>query len=191
MQIQYLGDSYDIVKQSLIRWLRPFGTWSVLPLFTEPVTSEDVAALEAFLGAKVICSDVLTASTDRAAYFACARSCGNLLLDPDTGIRLENSHGRRIPEYLYSDELVQLATCRPQSLTLVFDQSLGRGRECVEMAEKLRYLVGQNVSAFAYRSHACFLVAGADTSLVERARAQVLDESRLPESRFVAVPLSG
>ena len=67
MRVQYLGDSYDIVKQSLLRWLRPFGAWSVLPMFTEWVKPEDVAALEAFLRAKVISCDVLTASTDRPA----------------------------------------------------------------------------------------------------------------------------
>jgi hypothetical protein len=90
-----------------------------------------------------------------------------------------------------SDELVQLVLSRPQWLTLVFDQSLGRGREPVELAEKLRHLAAQNVSAFAYQSHACFLVAGADSSLVEHARAQILQQSRLPEARFVTVSQPG
>jgi hypothetical protein len=131
------------------------------------------------------------ATTDRAAYFSCAHSVGNLLLDPDTGIRLENTHGRRAPEYLYADELAQLVTWRAQSLTVVFDQSLGRGREREEFEAKLERLSTQSVSPFAYQSHACSLDAGADSSLVEHARAQILQQSRLPDARFVAVAQPG
>jgi hypothetical protein len=86
MRMRYFGDSHDIVKQSLLRWLRPFGEWSVHPMFTEPVSASDVSVFERFLGAKVISTDVLTNNTDRSAYFSGACSCGNLFLDPDTGI---------------------------------------------------------------------------------------------------------
>jgi len=43
MRMRYFGDSYDIVKQSLLRWLRPLGEWSVHPMFTEPVSPGKVA----------------------------------------------------------------------------------------------------------------------------------------------------
>jgi hypothetical protein len=35
--MRYFGDSYDIVKQSLIRWLADFGQWSAHPMFPEGV----------------------------------------------------------------------------------------------------------------------------------------------------------
>ena len=130
--------------------------------------------------------EVLTAATDRWAYFSCAHGCSNLFLDPDKGIRLESPHprGKRAQEYLYADELVQLIAQRPQALTVVFDQSLARGQEQESLEVKLCYLASQHVSAFAYRSHACFVIAGVDGSLVERARAHIVAESRLPKSRF-------
>jgi len=43
MRMRYFGDSYDIVKQSLLRWLQSFGPWSVLPMFTEPVSDEEAS----------------------------------------------------------------------------------------------------------------------------------------------------
>src|SRR5438552_3690504 len=127
MRMRYFGDSYDIVKQSLLRWLRSFGEWSVHPMFTEPIKPSDVAALEALLGAKVASTEVLTLDTDRVAYFSCASSCGHLFLDPDTGLRMLSTRGVRAPEYLFASELVRLSEQRSGSLTVVFDQSVGRG----------------------------------------------------------------
>ena len=58
MRMRYFGDSYDIVKQSLLRWLRPLGEWSVHPMFTEPVSSADVSAYETLLSANVVSTPV-------------------------------------------------------------------------------------------------------------------------------------
>lgn len=38
MKLQYFGDSYDIVKKSLICWLSEFGPWVTHPMFTEDVS---------------------------------------------------------------------------------------------------------------------------------------------------------
>jgi hypothetical protein len=170
MRMRYFGDSYDIVKQSLLRWLRPLGEWSVHPMFTEPVSSGDVAALESLLGAKVVSTDVLTVDTDRLAYFSCASSCGHLFLDPDTGLRMLSTRGVRAPEYIFASELVRLCEERPGSLTLVFDQSVGRGSEHLHLEGKIRELRRHRVFGSAYVSHACFVIAGQDRALVERAR---------------------
>ena len=74
MRERYFGDSYDIVKQSLLRWLRPFGPWSVHPMFTEFASDGFVSDFGKFLDAKVVCADVLTSSTDRSAYLSCTHS---------------------------------------------------------------------------------------------------------------------
>jgi hypothetical protein len=187
MQMRWFGDSYDIVKQSLLTWLRPFGEWSVHPMFTEAVSTTDVSAFEEFLGAKIISTDVLTNKTDRSAYFSCAYSCGNLFLDPDTGILLKNTRGVRAPKYLFASDLARITEQRPTHLTVVFDQGLGRGSEQMHLETKLRHFLQQEMFAFAYRAHACFVIGGRDRSLVDHARNQIIAGSKLPEGRFLPV----
>lgn len=187
MRMRYFGDSYDIVKQSLLRWLRSFGDWSAHPMFTEPVSDDDVAAFEKLLDVRVVSHEVLTLDTDRVAYLAPASSCGHLFLDPDTGLRMRPTRGVRAPEYVFATELVRLAKERPTSLTLVFDQSVGRGSERLHLEGKLLELRHEAVYGFAYVSHACFLVAGVDRALLQRARSRIIAESLLPEGRFLPV----
>jgi len=187
MRMHYFGDSYDIVKQSLLHWLRSFGEWSVYPMFTESVTPSDITAFESLLSAKVVSAEVLTLDTDRSAYFSCASSCGHLFLDPDTGLRMHSTRGVRAPEYLFATELVRISEKRPGSLALVFDQSVGRGSEQLHLEGKLRELRHHGVFGSAFVSHACFVIASRDRGLVERARTQIITESKLPASRFLPV----
>jgi hypothetical protein len=189
MRKPFLGDSYDIVKQSFLRWLRNFGSWSVHPMFTEAMLPADIAAFESLLEAPVISAEVLTVDSDRAAYFAAASRCGHLFLDPDTGLRMRATRGVRAPQYLFGAELRQLAEQRRSSLTAVYDQSVARGSEGLHLEGKLRQLRREEVFGFAYRSHACFIVASCDRDLVVRARSQVIAQSRLPENRFLPVDL--
>jgi hypothetical protein len=189
MHIKYFGDSYDVVKQSLIRWLAPFGHWSVHPMFTEAVTSAEAAAFADFLGARLLSNSVLTAKTERSTYFTCASSCDNLFLDPDTGLQIKSVSASRVPEFLFASELVSLVQKRPGFLTMVFDQSHPRGSERVSLEQKLSHLSERGISAFAYSSHACFVITGQDSVLVNKARTHLIRESRLPESRFV-VPVN-
>jgi hypothetical protein len=187
MRMSYFGDSYDIVKQSLFRWLQPFGQWSVHPMFTQPVSDANVSAFERFLGATLISTEVLSKDTDRGAYFSCACSCGNLFLDPDTGIRLKDTRGVRAHEYLFASELLRITRTRPGHLTVVFDQSIGRGSEQMHLETKLRHLLQNQLFGFGYRSHACFVILGRDNALVQSARNHIIEDSNLPESRFVHV----
>jgi len=189
--MSYFGDSYDIVKQSLLRWLRDFGDWSVHPMFTEPVAPEEVAAFANFLDASVASTDVLTPDTKRSSYFLCVESCGNLFLDPNTGLRLRSTRSRRAPEFLFATELMGFVRQRPDALTLVFDQSVGRGSERLHAEEKLHYLRQLEVFSFAYVSHACFVVAGQDRSLVDHATRRVISESKLPNERLLHVGVCG
>jgi hypothetical protein len=184
--MKYFGDSYDIVKLSLIGWLRHFGEWSVHPMLTEKAAPKDIQAFERFLGVSVISTQVLTATTNRESYFlSCVTHTGNLFLDPDTGLRLKFTNGIRAPEYLFSAELVHITSSRPKALTLVFDQSLPRGKEREALEHKLKNLLAHGVHCFAYVSHACFVVAGHDRALIESALNHVISESKLPINRFI------
>lgn len=121
MHVRYFGDSYDIVKQSLLRWLAPLGPWAAHPI-------------------------------------------------------------------VFAAEVNEILGGRPDSLVLVFDQSLQRGREAEGLAGKLEALAGAGIRGFAYRSHAAFLLLGLEERSVRAARDLLLRESRLPASRLVAGP---
>ncbi len=188
MRMGVFGDSYDIVKRSLLQWLRAFGDWSVHPMFTERVSDAGIGAYEALLGAKVVSVDVLGAGTDRWAYLECAAPCGNLFLDPDTGLRMRETYGRDAPKYLFAHELRRLVEGRPtDALTMTFDQSLPRGSERSQLESKLRSLQQDGLFGYAYVSHASFVVVGRDRSLVEHSLKHLLDESRLPQGRLLQV----
>jgi hypothetical protein len=94
--------------------------------------------------------------------------------------------GVRAPKFVFAGELLHLTEQRPNSLTVVFDQSVGRGSEERQLDVKLRGLRDQGAFGFAYISHACFIVLGRDRALIEQALEAVIRESRLPESRFVS-----
>jgi hypothetical protein len=183
--MDFFGDSYDIVKQSLIRWLGSLGEWSVHPMLTHAATDQQVKAFESFLGARIICREILGMDTDRDSYLACALELGNLFLDPDTGLRLKMTSSKA-NRYLFAAEFRRIVDARPSAITLVFDQCLPRGSERASMEHKLEELQAAGVHCFAYMSHACFIVGGQDKSLVQRALRRVMSESRLPEARFLA-----
>jgi hypothetical protein len=188
MEMKKFGDSYDIVKQSLLRWSRDFGQWSVHPLFTEPVLPTEVTAYEELLGARVIYSDDITKYADRSSYLSQALTCGNLFLDPNTGLRVPETSKKEHCNFLFASELLQLAEKRPESLTMVFDQSLRRGFERLSLEPKLQYLRDHRMFGFAYVSHACFVIAGMNQQLVIEAHRQIVSKSRLPNHRFLTAP---
>ncbi|OYD16166.1 hypothetical protein CH330_03560, partial [candidate division WOR-3 bacterium JGI_Cruoil_03_51_56] len=158
------------MKQSLLRWLSPLGTWFVHPMFTKPWDRADEFAR--FLDVRIVAEDVLHAETDRTAYFAKACSLPeHLFLDPNTGLRSKTFRGAKSPNYLFEDDLVSIADARPKWLTLVFDQSVARGKEKQQLCQKLSCLQSHGLSAVAYISHACFILVGRDAELVDRALA--------------------
>lgn len=186
MRLDKFGDTYDVVKQSLLRWLGNLGPWAAHPMFTEAVSGPEAKAFAGLLGVPLLSSEVLGANTDRIAYFTPARACAShLFLDPDTGLTLKKMEVSRIPAYLLGEELVSIVQARPEWLTLVFDQSVARGRERQQLEEKLAALAAHHVHGWAYMSHACFLLLGCDGPTVKRAVQVVQAQSRLPASRFV------
>lgn len=183
MHIRFFGDSYDIVKQSLIHWLDDFGKWSVHPMFTEIVPSSEAQAFVRFLDSTLLSSEVITKDTDRKKYFECVNGVGNLFLDPDTGIKTDKA-GRK-PEYIYGHELVRIVKARPNDLTMVFDMSLARGSEHKGAERKLEYFHHQGIFGFTYVTHTSFIFLGTDTKLVDEASKVIVKKSKLPNKRFV------
>ena len=183
MHPQHFGDSYDIVKQSLLAWLSAdLGPWSAYPMFTDKVDDERATAFARFLGVRLVTRERLSSTTDRTDYFRACKGEGHLFLDPDTGVKMKRP-GKN-PKYLYGEELADIARDRPSFLTMTFDQSLSRARKPeAQVKEKLNLL---GLFGFAYVSHAAFIVLGCDPLLVERARETVLVRSQLPARRFVS-----
>ena len=186
MKPSYLGDSYDIVKQSLLRWLGIMGTWATLPMFTEPVSSQQADDFALLIGTRLLSIDHLTKDTNRVTYLAPASECHeHVFLDPDTGIRLKSARGKKAPFYIFGPELIEIVQARSNKLVMVFDQSLARGSERQQLQNKLQAFSTQGIHSVAYVSHACFVLLGRDNSLVESAFSLLQKESRLPRSRFL------
>lgn len=183
--MEYFGDSYDIVKQNFLRWLRSFGEWTVHPMFTEAVSNNDKEAFSSLLGTSIMSGDILKNDSDRKTYFSEAINCDmNLFLDPNTGIKV-NSNSSAKESYIILDELEDMVKKRPKKLTLVFDQSVARGSERKQLQQKLDLLYSKGIYGVAYVSHACFILLSCDKSLISSAYNTLLNESRLPPSRFI------
>ncbi|MDR7422030.1 MAG: hypothetical protein QN159_06135 [Armatimonadota bacterium] len=65
------------------------------------------------------------------------------------------------------------------------DQSLARGAERRQLERKLSSVAVQGIHGIAYVSHACFVLVGTDSALVETALKNLKRESRLPDGRFL------
>ena len=186
MRPEFLGDSFDIVKRCLIEWLAPLGTWATHPMLTERMSPNRMEIYADLLGTQILSRKLLTCEIDRDKYLAPARECdGHVFLDPDTGIRLKPTKGKKAPFYLFGSELVAIASARPKSLALVFDKSVPRGSERQHLEGKLSSFAAQGVHGVAYVSHACFVLVGKEKDLVETAFDIILKESRLPQSRVL------
>jgi hypothetical protein len=153
-------------------------------MLTEPFASEDAERFAALLGVPLLSTEVLTRETDRAKYLAPVRACSlHLFLDPDTGVRVEKTRGKKAPAYLFLDELLEIGGRDEKLLTLVYDQCLARGREVQGLETKLATLESNGIHGFAYQSHASFLVVGRNQALVHQARQILEKAAHLPARR--------
>ena len=185
MDLKHFGDSYDVVKKSLISWLGALGPWVGHPMFTRDVKPEEAYMFSQFLGVPLISRPPLRKESDRDSYFAICHEVGHLFMDPDTRLKLGSSKGPQPQKYLFGDELIRLASIRPQFLTLIFDQCISRSKDVRDqIRQKLEYLADRNLIGFAYTSHACFIAVGRDRSIVKIARDTLLRNSRLPGDRI-------
>ena len=184
MRMQFFGDSYDIVKRFLLDTLGDGAPWVAYPMFTHEVTAADVAAFERFLGASVASNVVFTPGCDRSAGLRTPPGAQRVFLDPDIGVRLEQSGGAKSAAYVFGPELEELCLSEQDRLVLVFDQSVPRGEERFALEAKLAYFLERGVFGFAYLSHACFLILSANQAMIAQAREALLSKG-LPESRLV------
>ncbi|HEX3554413.1 MAG TPA: hypothetical protein VIA62_14410 [Thermoanaerobaculia bacterium] len=190
MRRLYFGDSYDIVKKSLISWLADFGPWSLQPMFTEPVAPAEARWFAHFLGAQLVSDQELTPTVDRDDFFASSRATHSLFLDPNTGLAREVRPSRR-PHYLLFGELADLVAARPRALTLVFDQSIGYAKDELRrqaLQSKLRSLSTLGVFGSYYFSHAPCLIASGDSSVVTAASRILIERFQLPQCRLLSLP---
>lgn len=188
MHLKHFGDSYDIVKKSMLGWLSGLGPWAAHPMFTHAVTDAEAQAFARFLGVPVMSTAVLDATTDRNVYLEPVGQWNSLFLDPDTGVRLRREFGRRAPEFLFAEELARLALRHPSGVIMAFDQSLPRGGERAAMSKKLTALAEGRTHGFAYVSQASFLVVSSSIEVAQRAKALVASASALPAERLLSGP---
>ena len=181
MHPDFLGDSYDLVKRTLLVLLGQFGEWQIHPMFRFAFDPLFIDAYEALVGAGTLTHAPIPFGEQRHAHLHLADAVTNVLFDPDTGIKVA---GQRTTRHLMLDELVELAQARPTSLTLVFDQSLSRGGEEDALLAKLGLLQGHGLRALGYFSHACFVLTSPQPNLVENARQQLL-AAGVPEERLL------
>ncbi len=190
MDLKHFGDSYDIVKKSLITWLLDLGPWSAHPMFTHQVNSGNAKAkaerFKRFLGLRLLSRKRLHSKSDRISYFAICETARHLFLDPTTGLKTSPVAAGKKLRYLLADELIRIAKARPKYLTLTFDQSVPFGAAPKGVIrDKLRHLAREGLHSFAYVSHASFMILGCRKDLVNRAYKTILNKSGLPASRFV------
>jgi hypothetical protein len=183
MNSTYLGDSYDFVKGTLLHWLRPLGEWWVHPMFSKPFDENEIEQYQKLLRAPPISSGVVPAGPSGKAFIELSHRAGNVLFDPDTGLRL---HGPGKPAYRYlrADELLNRARAQPSSVTAVFDQSLSYGHAQDGLQMKVNALNAGDIACFAYYSHACFIFVSANRERLDFARALLL-QAGVPEWRLL------
>ena len=184
------GDSYDLVKRSFLRCLSEFGPWPVHPMFSQDFGQLFPRNYSEFLGLPLTtCRPVPSCKRDRAAYFRETTSCPSadqLFLDPDTGLTLRPDKASR--QHLTAEELVDIAKSRRNSLVLVFDQSISRGKHekvLAQVKNKLQHLEEQRVYGFAYISHANFILASAQEWPLQNAKLKLQRCLMIPSGRLV------
>lgn len=188
MNMEKFGDSYDLVKRSLLLCLSDFGEWSVLPMFTDKnprLYAEDYCHL---LGVTAVSTERLTSSSRTHLIEVASKTQDHLFLDPDTGLRLEQPD-KNNQKYLLASELATIAEARPERLTLVFDQSIqrirGAGAKEKQLKTKLKWLKSKKIYGLVYVSHANFILVSRDLVLLKQARCTLINASKLPASRFL------
>ena len=129
MNHNFFGDSYDLVKRTIIHGLaRSTEEWAVHPMyFSQPpknifVRENFVHHYTEFLGIGLVEGHNYVRENVREIGVLCP---SHLFLDPDTGLRL---HGGPGPQHLDVLELAAIANApvRKHKLTLVYDQSYSR-----------------------------------------------------------------
>ncbi len=189
MDPNWFGDSYDIVKRSLLQWLSECGTWAVHPMFSNSVCPAFAEEFSSFLGLSLVTTAPVPAQSDRESYFECAiawRSTDHLFFDPDTGVSLPGSTTTK--KHLKAEELAKIVNGRRGKLALVYDQSFSYSSvddKILRIKEKLTLLREHGIYGLVYSSHANFILASSDEKVLSDAETILREASRLPSNRFI------
>jgi len=166
MNLQWFGDSYDIVKRFFISNIREMG----YQVFVDPKLTGEWDGLENkfydFLGAGPL--ENLTSPSGRTA----------LLLDPDKGI------GRKpTKEHVTIGMIVK--HLQNHEIVFSFDQSFSRGGDALEqMYKKLSLLKKEGAAGFYYDSHARFLFSAKLPEVLANLERHLVTAG-LPKKRFI------
>ena len=163
MNLNFLGDSYDLVKRFFCHELRTLGYVVVTdPMFTGTWNDREQDFYR-LIGA--IRRESTLHVSDQSALF----------LDPDTGI---NTKGGR--QHVSFDRLAQEASAF--AIVFAFDQSFSRQTELFQvMKSKLAELERLGCHAMYYNSHARFLFASKQKRCLRELRAHLLSLGLPPE----------
>ncbi|WP_242512299.1 hypothetical protein [Pseudolysobacter antarcticus] len=172
MNIQYVGDSYDIVKRFFCEALRALKyTVYIDPMSTDEWKSSDTRSFYKFLGVQH--ADACDKPGRRTA----------LLFDPDTGLS-EKKSKKHLSFVRLEQALVEQSLAH--GIVFVFDQSFSRGSDLEKqkkMRHKLDLLNKGKCFGFYYNSHASFLFASSKESHL-LALQRHLKKLGLPEFRI-------
>ena len=184
MERKHLGDDYDLVKRYLMALISPNGEWGIVPMFTDDWLPADIESYERLLGGHVLTHELLSLDTDRQQYFRAAAAAGHVFIDPNTGILVKRTRATKAPIYIFVEELSELVPERPDSFTLVYDQSIANGADARKVEEaKLDILGESGIKGVAYAAPVSFQILSRNQDLIAQAR-QRLEESDIPPHRI-------
>ena len=194
MHPKYFGESHDMAKRDIMKWLAPNKRWEAHPMwFNErPNPPDDRAFLNNYAAAlDVVIIDGESPNPNELleAAITCRK---NLLLDPDTGL-WQPRNGRMSRKHVRIDHFIQIMNSpeRQGNLTLIYDQSyLRNGVDIWEQTRmKLRVLCEGQVHAVAYMAHAGsrvrFIWASTNCEIITEATQRMQIESGYPCCRFI------
>lgn len=192
MNQEKFGDSYDMVKRSLLGWLSSQGAWAVHPMFTDDDPAgyrDDYCHLLGVDSGRLVFPGTIT-GVNREDWLEPAEKCEHhLFIDPDTGVPLTaRGKSKVLHQYLLYADLVDIAKAdiRKDKLTLIYDQSVAYNQDKEQiLKEKLVRLQRRQVHGLAYMSHASFLLVSKDKDLLKYAHNALLKNSGIPDNRFV------
>ena len=191
MHPKYFGESHDMAKRQIMRWLAPDERWTAHPMWFDqrpgdPCVPNFPDQYAKALGVRIVDAD----PEDRSRFHEAAASCGeHLLLDPDTGLW----QGRNSKKHVTVEQFIQIvkSPCRQGKLTLIYDQSYRRDKVNIwnQTETKLRVLHDLGVHVVAYMAHegskVRFIWASPDPELIKDATHRMQEKSGFSYCRFV------
>ena len=194
MKPKFFGESHDLAKRQIMKWLAPSEPWVAHPMWFDqrPEDPDEPDFLEKY--SAVLDVQIVDGNSRYWNDFPqdAERCHENLLLDPDTGLWTP-ANGRRSRKHVTVAQFVQIAISRERQdkLTLIYDQSYIRSGHNIrtQTEAKLRTLRGSYVHSVAYIAHegsnVRFIWASTDRQAITEATQRIQTKSGFPRWRFV------